>query len=122
VAAHPATFVVFDVLAHRDVDLREHSWTDRRAALEDMALTWVPPLEITPVTHDVDEAHQWMQDMRTSGVEGIVVKDAASPYRPGRRDWSKVKPREAAMVVVGAVIGPREHPSHSVVAPTGTGS
>jgi ATP-dependent DNA ligase len=115
VAAHPATFVVFDLLAHRGVDLRANSWTDRRVALEDLACTWVPPLEITPVTHDLDEAHQWMQDMRTSGVEGIVVKGAASRYRPGRRDWVKVKPREAAAVVVGAVIGPRGRPTHLVV-------
>lgn len=40
------------------------------------------------------------------GVEGLVVKGEATPYRPRRSDWLKVKNRQTTEVIVGAVIGP----------------
>jgi ATP-dependent DNA ligase len=45
-----------------------------------------------------------------AGVEGLVAKGAGSPYRPGSRDWIKVRSRENLDVIVGAVIGPISRP------------
>ncbi len=47
-----------------------------------------------------------MADYRAAGIEGLVVKGAASRYEPLQRRWVKVKSRETTEVVIGAVIGP----------------
>ena len=91
-------------------DLRPHPWRDRRAALEDLASTWRPPLQLSPYTDDYDTALEWLVDYRVAGVEGLVAKGAGSPYRPGSRDWIKVRSRENLDVIVGAVIGPASRP------------
>jgi hypothetical protein len=38
------------------IDLRTQRWTVRRQRLEQLAQRWVPPLQLTPVTADLDEA------------------------------------------------------------------
>ncbi|TCN34473.1 ATP dependent DNA ligase-like protein [Kribbella sp. VKM Ac-2500] len=65
-------------------------WTVRRRRLESLAGRWVPPLEVSPVTADADEAREWLDAFKSSGVEGLVVKGASTRYQPGRRDWVKV--------------------------------
>jgi len=44
-------------------------------------------LHITPATSDLDEARRWFRNLRPMGVEGLVVKGEATPYRPGKLDW-----------------------------------
>ena len=68
------------------------------------------PLQLTPSTTDAAEAQRWFEDCRPAGVEGLVVKGAASPYRPGRRDWLKVKNRQTEEVIVGGVLGELRRP------------
>jgi ATP-dependent DNA ligase len=58
VAERPASYVVFDVLAVKDVDLRRFVWSRRRARLETLAAAWSPPLQLSPVTSDADEAKE----------------------------------------------------------------
>ena len=108
----PASFAAFDLLAAGGVDLRTQRWTVRRERLEQVSRGWVPPLQLTPVTADVDEATEWFEVLPAAmGVEGLVVKGAASRYTPGRRDaWVKVKHRETREVVVGGVLGSISHP------------
>jgi ATP-dependent DNA ligase len=62
-------------------------WTARRQRLESLAGNWIPPLQVSPVTADVDEAREWLDAFKTSGVEGLVVKGASTRYLPGHRDW-----------------------------------
>ena len=64
----------------------------RRQRLEQLATSWLPPLQLTPVTADIDEAREWFAVLPAAmGVEGLVAKGAASRYTPGRRDaWIKV--------------------------------
>ncbi|MCV2491174.1 ATP-dependent DNA ligase [Geodermatophilus sp. YIM 151500] len=112
--AHPASFVAFDLLAAGGVDLRGEKLRERRAALEDLAARWAPPLQLSPVTADPAEARRWFDDWRVAGVEGLVAKGAATPYRPGRREWLKVKSWESTEVVAGGVIGPLERPGQLV--------
>nr|WP_272949198.1 hypothetical protein [Kribbella pittospori] len=85
----PAAYAAFDLLATGGVDLRTQRWTVRRKRLEQLARSWVPPLQLTPLT---DEAREWFEVLPGAmGVEGLVVKGTATRYTPGRRDaWMKV--------------------------------
>nr|WP_239520389.1 diguanylate cyclase [Blastococcus saxobsidens] len=114
VAAAPASYVAFDLLAAGGEDLRRSTFTRRRAELERLAARWAPPLQLSPVTADPAEARRWFDDFRPAGVEGLVVKGAATRYAPGRRDWLKVKSWETTEVLAGGVIGPIERPSQLV--------
>ena len=82
---HPASYVVFDLLALAGEDLRDQSLRDRRAALETLAREWSPPLQLSPMTDDIEVARRWMIDYRPAGVEGLVIKGADTRYEPGRR-------------------------------------
>lgn len=114
-AAHPASMLVFDVLALHGEDVRAKPWSERRELLEEAATGWRPPLQVSPATQDEGEARQWFVDYRPAGVEGLVVKAASAPYRPGRRDWLKVKSRVTREVIIGAVTGPIIRPESIVV-------
>jgi ATP dependent DNA ligase domain len=107
-----ASFAAFDLLAANGIDLRTQRWTVRPERLEQLARDWVPPLQLTPATADIDEATEWFEVLPAAmGVEGLVVKGAATRYTPGRRDaWVKVKHRETREVIVGGVLGSITHP------------
>jgi ATP-dependent DNA ligase len=113
-AAHPASYVAFDLLAAGGTDLRAWTLTRRRAALTDLAARWAPPLQLSPATTDPAEARTWFHDYRPAGVEGLVAKGAGTRYAPGRREWLKVKSWETTEVIAGGVIGPIERPSQLV--------
>jgi ATP-dependent DNA ligase len=115
VAAHPASYVAFDLLAAGGQDLRGLRLTRRRATLEEIAERWAPPMQLSPSTTDPDEARRWFEDYRPAGVEGLVAKGAATRYAPGRREWLKVKSWETTEVLAGGVIGTLGTPSQLVV-------
>ncbi|RZU33907.1 ATP-dependent DNA ligase [Blastococcus saxobsidens] len=114
VAAAPASYVAFDLLATGGEDLRRSTFARRRAGLEGLAARWAPPMQLSPVTADPVEARRWFDDFRPAGVEGLVVKGAATRYAPGRRDWLKVKSWETTEVLAGGVIGPIGRPGQLV--------
>jgi ATP-dependent DNA ligase len=114
VATHPASYVAFDVLAAGGTDLRGRRLSRRRSELESLAGGWAPPMQLSPVTTDLDEARRWFDDFRPAGVEGLVAKGAATRYAPGRREWLKVKSWETTEVLAGGVIGPVDRPSQLV--------
>jgi ATP-dependent DNA ligase len=113
-AAHPASYVAFDLLAAGGADLRGQRLSRRRARLEELAERWAPPMQLSPSTTDPAEARRWFEDFRPAGVEGLVAKGAGTRYAPGRRDWLKVKSWESTEVLAGGVIGPIERPSQLV--------
>jgi DNA ligase-1 len=96
---------LFDVLHLDGEDLLDAPLEERAARLERIA----PHLKIpSTLTSDQDEAQRVLDDALEAGHEGIVVKDAASPYVAGRRGkaWRKVKPvRTYDLVVLGAEWG-----------------
>lgn len=47
-AQHPASFMVFDLLALRGEDLRRRTLAQRREVLEALAQGWSPPLQLSP--------------------------------------------------------------------------
>ena len=114
VAAHPASYVAFDLLATGGEDLRGQRLSRRRAALEQVADRWAPPMQLSPSTSDPDEARRWFADFRAAGVEGLVAKGANTRYAPGRREWLKVKSWETTEVLAGGVIGTLDNPSQLV--------
>ncbi|TCO42355.1 ATP dependent DNA ligase-like protein [Kribbella antiqua] len=92
VAEVPASYVAFDVLAAAGVDLRTQRWTVRRGRLEKLASNWAAgPLQLSPVTDSLDEAQERFDVLPDAmGIEGLVVKGAATRYIGGRRGWVKV--------------------------------
>ncbi len=96
----PVVYLVFDLLQLDGQDLTGLGYRQRRDRLEglDLGPAWpVPPsFPDDPATILAASAEQ--------GLEGVVCKRLASPYRPGRRspDWVKVKHvRTQEVVVVG---------------------
>src|SRR5436305_3563895 len=55
----PASFVVFDLLALDDRDLRASPFAERRALLETALSGVLPPVYLTPATADPDVARDW---------------------------------------------------------------
>ena len=96
---------LFDLLHVDGDDLLDAPLAERAARLEAIA----PGLKIRGVlTSDPQEGEHVLDESLRAGHEGVVVKDAASPYAAGRRGkaWRKVKPvRTYDLVVLGAEWG-----------------
>lgn len=104
-AAHPATFIVFDLLADSsgkallDLPLRE-----RRSALERFAqknFLLENPIRLSPATTSVTKAKQWFAKAG-GNLDGIIAKRLDAPYASGERSAAvKVKNIRSADCVVG---------------------
>jgi DNA ligase 1 len=96
---------LFDLLHVDGEDLLDAPLHERAARLATIA----PELKIPSLlTSDPAAAERVLEESLQAGHEGIVVKDAASPYAAGRRGkaWRKVKPvRTYDLVVLGAEWG-----------------
>jgi DNA ligase-1 len=96
---------LFDLLHVDGEDLLDAPLADRAARLAAVA----PELQVPRVlTADPAEGGRVLEQALDAGHEGVVVKDAASPYVAGRRGkaWRKVKPvRTYDLVVLGAEWG-----------------
>jgi ATP-dependent DNA ligase len=114
-ATLPASFVVFDILEEPGNDWRPSPYRERRTRLEALLADAVPPLQITPMTTDPGEATLWRETWAPMGVEGLMVKGLAQPYRPGKRDWRKLKTRHTTEAIVGAVVGELSAPERLVL-------
>ena len=96
---------LFDLLHVDGEDLLDAPLHTRISKLDAIAA----PLRIPGViTSAPDIAERMLEDALEAGHEGVVVKDASSPYAAGRRGraWRKVKPvRTYDLVVLGAEWG-----------------
>jgi DNA ligase-1 len=133
-AQAPVIFVAYDLLYQDGAVLLEAPLAERRARLEGLLGDWglgisdwknrsqspVPnPQSLVPsiLRHcdDLTEIDSLFDAARARGNEGLMVKDPASSYKPGRRgrEWLKVKRALATLdVVVTAVevgYGKRRH-------------
>lgn len=101
VAAVPVVLQCFDVLAVDGAATTGLAWSERRAALEGLALPR-PGVAVPPAWTDVTPA-QLLAAATEQGLEGVVAKRTASTYQPGRRsrDWLKTAVRRTREVVVG---------------------
>jgi len=94
----PALFRAFDLLANGRAKLLAKSFSERRAALEELIGKGVGSVELTPLTESAEEAQPWLQ-----GGEGVIAKELGARYKPGeRKGMVKVKRvRTIDCVVVG---------------------
>ena len=96
----PATYYCFDLLYLAGFDLRACSLLDRKKALRQL----LPPQSALVYSEHVENRGlQTFSAAREMGIEGVVGKRAAAPYRSGRTsDWIKVRnQRSGDFVVVG---------------------
>lgn len=98
----PVRYYLFDVIARAGEDLVDLPLTERRAVLEDAAADAIGAISVPPVFDDVDAALEASERLR---LEGVVVKDPASPYLRGRRSesWLKVKHTRTQEVVIAGI-------------------
>jgi bifunctional non-homologous end joining protein LigD len=99
-AEAPVTLVAFDLLRRYGVDLTPRPWAERRATLDRFAADH-PEWTISPA---FDDGPATQAAAREHGMEGVMAKRIASPYRPGLRspDWLKLRfQRTGDFAVIG---------------------
>jgi ATP-dependent DNA ligase len=112
---YPASYAAFDILAVAGHAVTELPFQDRRTLLEELAASWAPPLNLSPVTRDPEKAAVWFSTLTAAGIEGLVIKGDGQLYEGGKRLWLKVKHRDSIDVVCGAVLGSISRPAALVV-------
>ena len=109
----PVAFIAFDLLREGKDDLRGLPLVERRARLE--------RLLSRPQSKTIRISEQAARDGRAlharaqqEGWEGLIVKDATSPYQSGRRSpsWRKLKLHHEQEFVVGGWTEPRNTRQH----------
>jgi DNA ligase-1 len=111
----PVAFVAYDVLAADGALVLDEPYAARRARVlrliagaggAEATTLRAAPVREARTSADVEAA---FDDARAAGEEGIIAKDPASPYTPGRRGktWIKLKKALATLdvVIVGAEWG-----------------
>jgi ATP-dependent DNA ligase len=104
----PSAFVGFDVLAIDGRDVRAKPQSERRALLEQVLGNIEPPIHLTPMTRDRDEASEWLTRFEGAGLDGVIAKPVDGVYEAGKRSMLKVKHARTADC---AVAGFRWHKS-----------
>lgn len=96
----PVRLMIFDLLAVDGESICDLPLSERSRRLEDVL---VPGGSIALSEGVVGEGVAYFEAAREMGLEGLVAKRLASPYRPGARsrDWRKLKVRRRASVVIG---------------------
>ncbi|MFF5968189.1 DNA ligase [Streptomyces collinus] len=116
--AHPALFIVWDVLALPTGDVRSRPYVERRAMLLDV-LAGLPsptPIQAVSATDDLAVAQGWYESLVDWGVEGVVAKLGTSPYRAGRSSsWRKVRHAETVDAEVVGFTGAATRPRNLAV-------
>lgn len=107
--AHHASFMAFDLLSGARVDIGHCRGRTGAPHWKRSAPTGSRPATFA-VHHGQSRSPRLVDDYRPAGIEGLVIKGAATPYTPGKRGWVKVKNRETREGIIGAVIGPIKRP------------
>jgi ATP-dependent DNA ligase len=102
--AHPATYIVFDLLAAKGQVYLQRPLRERRPILEEFARSnfrSAKNLRLSPATTDHRTAAEWFKKAGRD-LDGIVAKQLAAPYASGERiAMVKVKQIRTADCVVG---------------------
>ena len=104
-AAHPALYIVFDLLVDaKGRSLLSHSLGERRQLLEEFAAKYFhdqKQIRISPATNDLAEAKQWFAEVG-GDLDGIIAKRCQAAYASGERTAAvKVKHIRTVDCVVG---------------------
>jgi ATP-dependent DNA ligase len=104
-AAHPATFVAFDLLAGTDgKSLIDTPLERRREELEKFAAKFFPnekQIRLSPATDDLRQAEKWFEKVG-GDLDGIIAKRADAAYASGERTaMVKIKQIRTVDCVIG---------------------
>src|SRR4051794_19637134 len=118
--AQPAAFIAFDILIDGKKDLCKLPLSERRAQLEQLFSSRLTSAKwgLSPLVRISEQVAGDGRDMyaraQKEGWEGLIAKEAASTYQPGRRTpaWRKVKLLQEEEFVVGGWTEPRQTRSH----------
>ncbi|MDQ8707574.1 hypothetical protein RCO28_34650 [Streptomyces sp. LHD-70] len=112
----PATYAVFDLLAHPELgDIRARPYDERRALLLEVLAEVGPPLQAVPSTADPELALRWYEALQAQNIEGLVIKRGDAAYRPDRSSWFKLRHSETVDIEVVGYTGNAAHPRTVVV-------
>jgi bifunctional non-homologous end joining protein LigD len=100
VRTKPVRYYLFDLLYLDGTDLTPLPYVDRREILQRLHVTG-DPID-TPPYWTGDAGPALLDAARELGLEGVMAKQLASPYQPGRRSsaWIKVPLTTTAEVIV----------------------
>ncbi len=101
---NPVTLIAFDLLRLDGEDLCAQPLVERRERLVSLGLDTAPErMGAWQVPPSYDDGKMLLEAAEQQGLEGIVSKRLASPYRPGQRsrDWLKFPIRPTGSYVVG---------------------
>jgi ATP-dependent DNA ligase len=103
-AAHPAVYIVFDLLAENGKSHLKLNLRERRKILEKFArsnLRFAKSIRLSPATTDYRVANDWFQKTGRD-LDGIIAKRLDAPYASGERTAAfKIKQIRTADCVVG---------------------
>jgi ATP-dependent DNA ligase len=104
-AAHPAIFIVFDLLADADgKSMLAMPLSERRPLLEKFAKKFLPnekQIRLSPATTDLRRAQKWFEKVG-GDLDGIIAKLRDAPYASCERTaMQKIKQIRTADCVVG---------------------
>jgi bifunctional non-homologous end joining protein LigD len=104
----PAVFIAFDILQEGKDDLTRLPLSERRKRLERFSKT------IRISEQAAGDARAMYARAKKEGWEGLIAKEAASLYEPGRRSpaWRKIKLLHEEEFVVGGWTEPRQTRTH----------
>jgi bifunctional non-homologous end joining protein LigD len=99
-------YYVFDLLYLDGRDLRSLPLRKRKEVLAKL-IVGMPNIRLSE--HIEEQGTAFFQAAMARGLEGIIAKDAQSPYRSGRRckEWLKVKVHRQQEAVIGGFTEPR---------------
>ena len=107
--AQPVAIILFDILREGDEDLRGWSLADRRSRLE--GLLKKRTTSVLRISEQVAaDGRALHARAEREGWEGLIVKEAKSPYQSGRRSpsWRKLKVVQQQEFVIGGWTEPRQ--------------
>jgi bifunctional non-homologous end joining protein LigD len=106
--AQPVALIAFDLLRDGDDDIRGLPLTERRARLEARIGRHLSD-ELRISEEAAGDGRALHERARREGWEGLIVKEARSPYQSGRRSpaWRKLKLLHEQEFVVGGWTEPR---------------
>ena len=108
-AATPVIFVAYDLLYQDGAVLLDVPLAERRRRLDTLPLGAPLRTSLLALVDEVEQIDPLFDAARARGNEGLMVKDPASAYKPGRRgrEWLKVKKALATLdvVVTAAEVG-----------------
>ncbi len=100
------TYYVFDILSLNGKNLTHLPLSDRKKILKKI----LPNNKIIKYSdHVQDQGIKFFRTAEKMNIEGIIAKDATSPYRPGKRtlEWQKIKIHMQQEAVIGGFTEPR---------------